>query len=149
MSDTKSRSEVGDVRRLRKEIDRLFSQVAAQGPWATLHGYTAFRPPTDVYETDDALCVRVEIAGVREEDFRIALVDGTLLVAGVRRDPAPKRGFHQIEISWGPFETEVQIMLPIQEDGIEAEYENGFLVVTLPKARRRRIPVQNRTEESG
>jgi len=141
------KSESGDARRVRSEIDRLFSQVFHQGPWVALYGQSVFRPPTDVYETDDAMWVRVEIAGTREEDFRVALIEGTLVVAGVRRDTSVKRGYHQMEISWGPFQTEVQINMPVREDDIEAQYDNGFLTIQLPKARRRRIPVQNRDEE--
>jgi HSP20 family molecular chaperone IbpA len=141
------KSEAGDVRRARNEIDRLLSQVVLQGPWAALYGQSLYRPPTDVYETDEAVWVRVEIAGMREEDFRVALIEGTLVVAGVRRDTSPKRGYHQMEIGWGPFQTEVQLNLPVREDDIEAQYDNGFLTIQLPKARRRRIPVQNRDEE--
>lgn len=139
--------ESGDVRRVRSEIDRLLSQVVLQGPWAALYGQSVFRPPTDVYETDESLWVRVEIAGMREDDFRVALIDGTLVVAGVRRDTTPKRGFHQMEISWGPFQTEIQLNSAVREDAIEAQYESGFLTIELPKARRRRIPVQHRDEE--
>lgn len=140
-------SESSGVRRWRNEIDRLFNQVGFGGVWAALYGPNVFRPATDVFDTDEALWVRVEIAGVREEDFRVALVDGTLIIAGVRRDTTPKRGYHQMEISWGPFQTEVQVGFPVREDEIEAHYEDGFLIVRLPKAHRRHIPVQNRDEE--
>lgn len=143
----RARSGSGELRRLQNEIDRLLGQTGFQSPWSALYGQSVFRPPTDVYETDDALIVQVEIAGMREEDFRVALTDGTLLVAGVRRDTAPKRGYHRMEIAWGPFQTEIAVPLPIREDAIEAQYEDGFLTITLPKAGRRRIPVQVPPEE--
>ena len=143
----RTRSGSGELRRLQNEIDRLLGQAVFQSPWSALYGQSVFRPPTDVYETDDALIVLVEIAGMREEDFRVALADGALVVAGVRRDTAPKRGYHRMEIAWGPFQTEVAVPIPVREDAIEAEYENGFLTITLPKAGRRRIPVQVPPEE--
>ncbi|MCW5883252.1 MAG: Hsp20/alpha crystallin family protein, partial [Anaerolineae bacterium] len=94
-----------------------------------------------------SLIVRVEIAGMRDEDFRIALVDSALVIAGIRRDTLAKRGLQQMEINWGPFQTEVTIGMPIRDGEIEARYENGFLIVELPKAHPRRIPIQNRDEE--
>ena len=117
------------------------------GVWATIAAQPLFHPPTDVYETGDSLIVRVEIAGMRDEDFRIALVDSALVIAGIRRDTLAKRGLQQMEINWGPFQTEVTIGMPIRDGEIEARYENGFLIVELPKAPPRRIPIQNRDEE--
>ncbi len=135
-----------DLRWLRNELERLMAQ--SQGSvWAAISAQPLFHPPTDVYETDESLIVKVEIAGMREEDFRIALVDNALVVAGIRRDTFAKRGLHQMEISWGPFQTEATIGMPIRDGEIEARYENGFLVVELPKVHRRRIPIQNRDEE--
>jgi len=134
------------LRWLRNELERLIAQGQGGG-WAAIAAQPLFHPPTDVYETSESLIVRVEIAGMREEDFRIALVNNALVVAGIRRDTLPKRGLHQMEISWGPFQTEVTIGMPIRDGEIEARYETGFLVVELPKAPRRRIPIQNRDEE--
>lgn len=135
-----------DLRWLRSELERLMAQGPG-GVWTAIAAQPLFHPPTDVYETDDSLIVKVEIAGMREEDFRIALVDNALVVAGIRRDTLPKRSLHQMEISWGPFQTEVAIAMPVREDEIEARYEHGFLIVELPKAQRRRIPIQSRDEE--
>lgn len=136
-----------DLRWLRGELERLMAQVNPGGAWAAIASQPIFHPPTDVYETDEGLIVKIEIAGMREDDFRIALVEGTLVVAGVRRDTLPKRGVHQMEISWGPFQTEVAVHMPVRESEIEARYEMGFLVIELPKAQRRRIPIHSRDEE--
>lgn len=141
-----SKTDTSDLRRLRIELDRLFSH-GLQGPWTALYGQSSFRPPTDVYETEETLCIRVEIAGMKTEDFRVAFIEGALVIAGVRRDPTTKQGYHQMEIGWGPFQTEVTINIPVRADAIEATYSDGFLTVELPKARRRHIPVINRDEE--
>ena len=56
-----------------------------------------WRPPTDVYETDDSVVVVVEIAGLGEGDYTITLSGRTLLISGERRDPRiaaiPPRGW--------------------------------------------------------
>jgi HSP20 family protein len=98
-------------------------------------------PPTDVYETDDCIVVKVEIAGVEETDFSISLDANKLVVSGVRSDPAEKVGYEQMEIPYGYFETDVHLMRAIEPEQIEATYQNGFLSIRLPKARPRQVPV--------
>lgn len=93
----------------------------------------SWRPPTDVYETGDAYVVKVEIAGMREDDFRVTYMDGVLRVEGTRQDTDAKLGYHQMEIAYGDFRTEVELRVPVDSNNIEAIYLNGFLVVTLPK----------------
>ena len=98
----------------------------------------------DVFETDDAVVVRVEIAGLRGEDLKVQF-DGELLrVSGVRRVPTePKaRRLHRIEIAFGPFERQVRIGVPFDRDRVGAHLEDGFLTITLPK----RLPARRQIE---
>ena len=78
-----------------------------------------WRPPTDVYETEEAIVVRVEIAGMREQDFTVALDDRTLTIRGVRSDPTERRAFYQMEIPFGEFSTEVELPVPIVTKGLK------------------------------
>ena len=100
-----------------------------------------WRPPTDVYETDSAIVVKVEIPGIREGDFSITMVDRWLVISGNRPKPEHKVSYHNMEIQYGPFRTEVHVGVNLQEDAIEASYDGGFLDVTLPLAGVRRIPI--------
>jgi HSP20 family molecular chaperone IbpA len=100
-----------------------------------------WRPPTDVYETDTALVVRVEIAGMREVDFTISLVERNLLISGVRQDTNERRAYYQMEIPFGEFAIEIELPYPIMVDEVEATYREGFLRIVLPKARPQQIKV--------
>jgi len=100
-----------------------------------------WRPPTDVFETEDAIVIRVEIAGMREQDFSVALEARTLTIRGVRSDPTGRRAFYQMEIPFGEFSTEVELPAPIVSESVEAVYRDGFLQITLPKARPQHIQV--------
>ena len=101
----------------------------------------AWRPPTDVYEIDDAVIVRVEIAGMHETDFSIILDGRYLSIRGVRQDVTERRAYHQMEIRYGEFRVEVFVHWGIAEDAISAQYTDGFLMVVLPKRHPRRVPV--------
>jgi len=106
-----------------------------------------WRPPTDVYETDDQIIVKVEIAGMNEDDFQVAFLDRTLVISGKRRDPVGKLIYQNMEIRYGEFRTEVRFERPLDEAAIEASYESGFLFVRLPKAAEHRVQVR-RSESS-
>ena len=101
-----------------------------------------WRPPTDMYETEDTIIIRVEIAGMREQDFNVALEDRTLTIRGARYDTSERRAYHQMEIPFGEFSTEVELPAPILAEGVEAVYRDGFLQITLPKVRPQQIRVE-------
>lgn len=90
-------------------------------------------PPTDAYETDKAYIVRVEIAGMREEDFEVTIENHTLHISGSRPDAPARRAYHQMEIRFGKFATSVGLPIPVDVEASRAEYKDGFLTVTLPK----------------
>jgi HSP20 family protein len=105
-----------------------------------------WRPPTDVYETERQVVVKVEIAGMKTDDFTISFADRVLVISGQRYDPVGKVSYQNMEIPYGEFRTEVRIGWPLEQREIEATYENGFLFVRLPKhSREHRIPVRSNT----
>jgi HSP20 family protein len=91
-------------------------------------------PPTDLFETDSAYVVRVEIAGMRRQDFSIQLEDNQLTIRGLRPDVPQRRAYHQMEVRFGEFGTLVGLPGPVEVENSGAEYEDGFLTIILPKA---------------
>src|SRR5260370_32996765 len=68
-----------------------------------------WRPPTAVYETDDAVLVKIEVAGVKTDDFKISLVDRVLTVQGVRQHIEAKLSSPCLPIPYGEFQTRVLV----------------------------------------
>jgi HSP20 family protein len=106
-----------------------------------------WRPPTDVYETDDSAVVIVDIAGLAPGDFQVSLSGRILVVSGERHDPAEKLAYQQMEIWYGRFRTEVQLPWALESSGQTATYENGLLCITLRKAQTRRVPIKVAQDE--
>lgn len=98
-------------------------------------------PPTDVYETEDTIVVRVEIAGMREDDFSISLSGNQLTIRGNRPEVFERRAYHQMEIFFGEFSSEVDLPGPVLSDQVTAEYVAGFLRLVFPKDRAKKIVV--------
>ena len=128
----KSRSSTGELRREVLHAVGWQVQVRA-GVWS---------PPTDVYETDNEYVVRVEVAGMQEDGFDILVEDKFLTISGNRPDVPERRAYQQMEIRFGKFETVVGIPGPINLEASRADYKEGFLTVTLPKARPNQIQVE-------
>jgi HSP20 family protein len=89
----------------------------------------------DVFETPDGGLVRVEVAGMDENDFDVVLEDRALVIAGNRREPTSlsRRQCHRKEIASGYFRCEVEIAWPVDADRVEARYQDGFLTIALPR----------------
>jgi HSP20 family protein len=95
-----------------------------------------WRPPVDYFETNAELSIKVEVAGMSEEEFEILLYEDVLIIQGDRRwrsTPAEAR-FHLAEIRYGPFRLELRIPAGVDRDRVAARCERGFLIVNLPKA---------------
>jgi HSP20 family protein len=110
--------------------------------WRIISRPHAWRPPTDVYETEDAFIILVEVAGMRESDFTVTLVERALTVRGIRQDSSERRAYHQMEIPFGEFTTEVELPGTVVSDKVEANYHDGFLHITLPKLQPKHIHVE-------
>jgi HSP20 family protein len=148
MMEQKDQGVANSMDRVRAEMLSLLGEPVAGQRWVSARQHKIWRPPTDVYETDDCVVVKVEIAGMEEEDFSISLGGKRLIISGIRRDPAAKLGYQQMEILYGHFETDVRLARAIEEDKIEATYRNGFLHVRLPKVKPRQVPVVNVSDSS-
>ena len=105
-----------------------FSDTTSHNTWT---------PNCDVYETADALCVKMELAGIEREDLEITLDDRLLLVRGYRKDPCRQKqhrcSFRQMEIDYGFFERRIVIPRTVDGNHVRAIFHNGFLHVELPK----------------
>lgn len=115
--------------------------------WRLRMRSSAWRPPTDVYETEDLIIIRVEIAGMKEQDFEVELQGHVLSVRGIRQDTPEQRAYHQVEIRFGEFYIDLHLPAPVIPGGVKADYDNGFLVITLPKEKSRRIQVEEELKE--
>jgi HSP20 family molecular chaperone IbpA len=102
-----------------------------------------WRPPTDVYERDDEIVVRVEIAGMAEDGFAISLDQDVLTIRGVRPDLNERRAYYMMEINFGEFLSAIDIPMPVDPERVRAEYLNGFLWIFLPKAQPRVIKIKD------
>jgi HSP20 family protein len=125
----------GRLTDLRDEIERLFEAPLAQFARGSqlLSGWT---PALDVYEDKDNLYVKAELAGMKREDIDVTLHDGTLSISGERKAESKHEGadVFRSERFFGKFQRTVTLSSTVTHEKVKAEYQDGILTITLPKA---------------
>jgi len=94
----------------------------------------AWQPPVDIYECDrDGLVVLAELPGIEKDQITVDVQNGRLRIMGQRpnRHPHTARVCHHLEIDYGPFLRIIQLPPWADERQIEANYEDGYLMVTI------------------
>ncbi|WP_169311538.1 Hsp20/alpha crystallin family protein [Desulfobacca acetoxidans] len=116
--------------KMRRLMENMFGPWSASTP-AAAHSY---HPAADIYETPESLVIRMELAGLNKADISLTLHRQELAVCGRRRFPSsePVQRFYHLEIEYGNFERRFQLPKAVEEARVEAEYNNGLLIIRLP-----------------
>lgn len=120
-----SRASVRDM------LDRMTKQSGGdEGSWS---------PAVDIYETPSEVVLVADLAGVGRDEVQVILDGEVVRIYGQRQPSCCSKGarFHRMEIPSGYFVRSFRITVPYVADHVAAHYEDGLLVVTLPK---RRLP---------
>jgi len=115
----------GRLAGLQDELDRLFESPL-----------TGWAPALDVHEDADNFTICVEVPGLKREDIGVSLQDGALVISGERKAEKVEDGveIHRQERFYGKFQRALTLPAPVAADKVKAQYKDGVLTVTLPKA---------------
>jgi HSP20 family protein len=106
-------------------------QRAYSGEW---------EPALDVFETDQAVQILMDLSGVPKEAVRVLFRNGAVIVAGEKAPPRgqPEQAFHLVEREFGRFARVVRLSGAFDVVGSRATLENGELTIVLKKVAERR-----------
>jgi HSP20 family protein len=109
-------------------------ELAPHGGEATVPA-RYYVPSTDIYETDEALRLVMEMPGVEKKDIAVTLENGVLRIEG-RIDFSKYEGFEPVytEYNIGPYARSFTLGRVIDQEKIDAQLDDGVLTLTLPKA---------------
>jgi HSP20 family protein len=119
-----------DIARLQEELSRVFDDRLYRAGESV--GWT---PPCDIYEDEEGVSLRFELAGVDPKDVDVRFENGVLTVKGERKlEREDKReNYHRVERSYGTFTRSFSLPGSVDAEKIRAESKNGVLTVLLPK----------------
>ena len=138
---TARKVELGTGPLVLHRVEQLSATSGSTTSWILISHSHLWRPPTDVYETEEAFVIQVEVAGMSSADFDIVVQDRRVTVHGVRHDPGEARAYHQMEIHFGEFRTEVELPGLFARGAVTAAYEDGYLRVVLPKPKAHHVDI--------
>ena len=129
-----------ELKQLAERVGKLYS-VLHEAAEAELTPLAAFKPPTDVCETAELVCMRIELPGVPANQIKIALTSRKIHVYGEKkkRNPRQKVISHLCsERNYGRFSRVVPLRWTISVKATTAELKDGVLEIHLPKIKDRR-----------
>ncbi len=117
-------------------IEKLFEEFFFMTKSHDFTSSTPWQPPTDVYETGKEIIVKIAASGLKPEEISVLFSNHILTVSGKRGNDSAhqKVCFYQVEIRYGYFERKIKIPKHVDANNIQATYENGFIVINIPKA---------------
>ena len=103
------------------------------------------QPLLDVYETDSTIEASLELPGVEKKDVEVRVCNGFLTISGERKNISGESGEGKIwqETSFGTFKRIFELTEAVVEDKIKAQFKNGVLKISLPKAEEVKPAVRN------
>ena len=120
-----------EIETLRRQMDQLFDEVAG----VERHSTTRWQPAIELQDTQENLILRAEIPGVEGKDIDVQVTREAVAISGEHRfeNKTQERGFFRSEFRYGSFQRVIPLPVPIQNDQVKADFNNGILTLTLPK----------------
>ncbi len=128
-----------DIDNIGREINSFFDYPAKL--------FAGHSPRVDVYQTEDEVVIKAEIPGVSREDLSLYVDDRSVRISGEtrREEKYSENDTYRSERYYGSFSRTVPLPAEVKPDEARAEYKDGILTVTVPKAEQskgRKIDIQ-------
>jgi HSP20 family protein len=134
MSNLTRWEPVREMMTLREAMDRLFDDAFTR-PLSLRDGGSS-APAIDMYQTDNDVVVKAALPGFKAEDVQINVTGEVLTIRGEikREEEQNEKAWHIREQRWGSFERSVALPTDVVSEKAQADFDNGILTITLPKA---------------
>lgn len=123
-----------EVESLQREMNRLFDSLtpAENGENKSM----AFMPAAEMHETPNSIELKVEIPGLEAKDIDVRVTEQAVAISGERNSQTKteERGMTRSEFRYGKFQRVIPLPARVQNDNVKADYTNGVLSLSLPKA---------------
>ncbi|WP_019500091.1 Hsp20/alpha crystallin family protein [Pseudanabaena sp. PCC 6802] len=121
-----------EIDSLQREMNRLFDTMLP----TTGRELGTFIPPVELKETPEAFQLKLEVPGIEAKDLDIEVTADSISISGERKSETEteEKGYKRTEFRYGQFRRVIPLTAHVQNDKVEAEYKDGILNLSLPKA---------------
>jgi len=120
-----------EMNSLASQFNRLFDDTIVPADWDDF-GNLSKVPAAELTETDDALHLKLEVPGMEAGDLDIQVMADRVAIAGERKSEINDKT--RSEFRYGKFSRVIPLPARIQNTNVTADYKDGILKLTLPKA---------------
>ncbi|AXY67599.1 Hsp20/alpha crystallin family protein [Thermosynechococcus sichuanensis E542] len=122
-----------EIDALQRQMNRLFDELI---PLTERRSDLSFLPAAELEETPEALLLKIELPGMDAKDLDIQVTADAVSVSGERKSESQSEsnGIKRTEFRYGKFQRVIPLPVRIQNTDVKAEYKDGILHLTLPKA---------------
>jgi HSP20 family protein len=119
---------------LREAMDRLFDDAFTRP--LSLAGNNWSVPAVDMYQTENEIVVKAALPGIKPDEVQINVTGEVLILKGEikQKEEVKEKAYHLREQRLGMFERSIILPTDVVADKARADFENGILTITLPKA---------------
>lgn len=134
MTQLTRRPRARTLRNLQREVDSIFDQFFGRSDEGESTS-AVWAPQTDLSETEDAFHIRLDVPGMSKEDITINLQDRMLTISGTRESKETQEGedYVRVERAFGNFHRTFTLPSDVNQENVEATYDNGVLSIHVPK----------------
>lgn len=131
---------VREAANLMNEFDRMLEYPLLRSRWGmpmqANEVVGSWGLALDVAEQGENFTVKASIPGIDPDDLNVTLEDNVLTIQGETKDDQTidEGSYHIRERRYGSFSRSVRFPVPVEGEKVEAQYENGVLTLTVPKA---------------
>lgn len=124
-----------EMNSLQRQLNRLFDDALTANNWDDF-GNLSKVPAAELTETEDTLHLKLEVPGIEAKDLDIQVMVDRVAIAGERKleTKSEVNGKTQSEFRYGKFQRVIPLPVRVQNTDVTAEYKDGILNLTLPKA---------------
>jgi len=125
-----------NVATLQDRINRMFDEAFLRSKDIDDEvSLASWKPTVDIYDTDDAIILKVELPGVDKEKVAVDVKDNVLTLKGERSidKEIKEKNYYRRERSFGSFHRSFTLPTTVTPEDIKATYKDGILTVEVPK----------------
>ena len=126
-----------EIESLQREMNRLFDRmITTPDEEGSINFGTSFIPAAEMHETPEEIKLKIEVPGLEAKDIDVRVTAEAVAISGERKSEIKHedKGVSRSEFRYGKFQRIIPLPTRIQNDKVQAEFKNGVLCLTLPKA---------------
>ncbi len=122
-----------EIDEIQREMNRMFDRLMARPTEADVF---AFVPAVEMHDDPETITLKLELPGLNPNDLDIQATAESISISGERRfeKRSEDKGVTRTEFRYGRFQRVIPLPNRIKHDQVKAEYKDGILTLTLPKA---------------